>query len=128
MGLSQVELARFAGTTQQHVSLIERSKTGVQLRTIEAVLRALGMRFEIVPVLGDPDAVRARQAMWKRFHTFENQTPDTLSPGAKLVQIGELVDLFHALHPPRLPDEATLAAQARAIARWRRWLAAVRRP
>lgn len=127
-GLSQAELARKAGISQQHVSKIERGSLQPNLGTLTRLAAGLGMGLELRPSAesSPAEALLARRAMWKRLADFERKVVDPAGPAVRLVQTGELVDLFEALHGARLPDSAALDAHALGIREWRRRLAALK--
>lgn len=125
--MSQEQLAVLAGTTQQHISLIERGKTGVELKTVEAVLHALGCQLavSVLPAV-TREQMEARQGQWRRFAEFESGSQDPSTPAGRLSQIGELVDLYRSLHGAQLPQPDALRQEAGRSAEWRRRLASVR--
>lgn len=47
LGLSQQELARYAGVTRQWVSMLEKGKPSVELASVLRVLSALGLRVDV---------------------------------------------------------------------------------
>ena len=53
LGLRQEDLADLAGVSHRFVQSVEAGKTSVRLDKLEAVLHALGLRLEAVPVRGD---------------------------------------------------------------------------
>lgn len=64
-GISQAELARIAGTTQAHVSRVERGLVSPTIRVAESLLRATGheMTIDATPrysSVDDEDLVRFR--------------------------------------------------------------------
>lgn len=56
-GISQAELARIAGTTQAHVSRVERGLVSPTIRVAESLLRATGhqMTLDAAPLYGSVD-------------------------------------------------------------------------
>ncbi|MEP6590269.1 MAG: helix-turn-helix transcriptional regulator [Gemmatimonadota bacterium] len=49
LGLSQVEVARMAGTTQSSVSRLERGTLDARISTLTETARALGMDLRLIP-------------------------------------------------------------------------------
>jgi transcriptional regulator with XRE-family HTH domain len=54
-GVSQAELAHRAGTSQRHVSRIERGDVSPSVDTVARLLAAIGERLELVSVPGPRD-------------------------------------------------------------------------
>ena len=53
LGLRQEDLADLAGVSHRFVQSVEAGKPSVRLDKLEAVLHALGLRLDVVPVRGD---------------------------------------------------------------------------
>ena len=116
--LSQSALAQACGLSQQHLSLLERGASGIELSTLEKILEALGYGLAVV---ARPTGLQARLQQWA---AYENPALD-LSPDARLAQIGDLAEVFLARHPAQESPEELLT-RARAIKNWRARLAWVR--
>lgn len=107
-GLTQAALARRAGISQQHLSLIESSPEGVQLRTLARVLDQLDLVLAVLPAAGE--ALRRRREAWKRMNAADEAAAPASDPTDALTRAGELADAYRGLHGPQtsLPDAATL--------------------
>lgn len=117
-GWSQAQLASIAGTTQQHVSLIEKGRARMELETLRKLLDALGyaLALEEAPVR---ELLAARQKNWRRFSESEESRLEPDSPSARLARVGELASLYQAMHGLSFPDGESLRRQAQALRSWR---------
>ncbi len=116
--LSQTALAQACGLSQQHLSLLERGASGMELSTLEKILEALGYGLALV---ARPAGLQTRLQQWAAYE----EPALNLSPDARLAQIGDLAEVFLARHPTQESPEELLA-RARAIKNWRARLAWVR--
>jgi y4mF family transcriptional regulator len=53
LGLRQEDLADLAGVSHRFVQSVEAGKSSVRLDKLEALLHALGLRLDVVPVRGE---------------------------------------------------------------------------
>lgn len=124
-GLSQAQLARLAQTTQQHVSLIEQGKAGIEVETLRKLLAALGYELAFEKASGGFAAQwAAREKSWQAFSGWRSDAAP-LAPAARLRQIGELAELYASRHGSPI-DRQALARQAEDVADWRRLLSKAR--
>ena len=122
-GLTQARLAALAGTSQQHVSLIERGIAGVEVATLRGLLAALGCRLAIQDAPVAASGLPGRRARWERLAEFELASEERVAARESAARVGELAELYLKLHPGA---EQPLEEQGRALARWRSRLAQVR--
>ncbi len=80
-GLSQASLARRAGTTQRHVSRIERGEVSPSVDTLRRLLAAMGERLELRAVAGPCDHRSDEELRADR---------DELSPGERIAETSAL--------------------------------------
>ena len=96
--LSQGALARQAGISQQHLSLIEKGSLHPRLETLKVLLECLGLELEV--------RVVDRKAVWERYNRWQEEHAETMSPGEALRQVSELEKayrdsaVFHAEAEP----------------------------
>lgn len=120
--LTQAVLAQACGLSQQHLSLLEKGASGMEVSTLEKILGALGYGLALVAL---PNPLPARLKQWNAYSERAQEPLCDLSPDARLAQAGELAELFLARHPiQESPEE--LLIRARAIKNWRAQLAWVR--
>ncbi|MBI5882727.1 MAG: helix-turn-helix transcriptional regulator [Elusimicrobia bacterium] len=126
-GLTQARLAKLSRTTQQHVSLLERDASGVELGTLRKLLEALGHEITFTPrPAAGPLAKRLRD--WSRFEArAEELEASPQSAALSLAQAGELAEFFLSRHG-REVSSGGLREQARRISAWRGLLSRVRIP
>jgi len=120
---TQKDLSLLSGISQQHISLLEQGKVGIELSTLRKLLDALGHELAFIPRPPTPAAglaTRARQ--WAKASAWEA----TLRPpiGAGLAQAGALADFFLSRH--KIPQtQADLRANADRVRAWRGCLARI---
>ena len=99
-GWSQAVLARRAGLSQQHLSLIERDASRAEVRTVERVLSALGRTLTLSPSLA------ARAEAWRRLEEAEAGFAQWTTPAEDLSRVSELAGIYLSRYPePPAPEE-----------------------
>lgn len=122
--LTQKGLARLAGISQQHLSLLEQGRGGVELATLQKLLDALGHELAFAPRAPTPAAaLAARARRWDAVAEWD-ASRERLG-GASLAQAGALADFFLSRHATP-PTQTRLRAHAKGIRAWRERLALVR--
>lgn len=127
MNFSQGHLAKLSGTTQQQISLIEKGRAGLEFRTLERILKALGQQMRIVPrIMGGAGVWSARKAGWEKFAEYESSLVAESDAAGNLSRIGELVDFYIARHGDDSDGPQDLEAKTRGIQQMRGLLSRVR--
>ena len=122
--LTQKNLALLSGISQQHLSLLEQGRGGVELTTLQKLLDALGHELSFTPRAATPAAgLAARVKQWDAVAEWDASRERT--GGASLSQAGALADFYLSQHGAT-PTKAELRAQAKRIGTWRELLAQVR--
>lgn len=124
---SQGHLAKLSGTTQQQISLIEKGRAGLEFRTLQRILEALGQQVRIVPrVLGGAGEWSARKEGWERFAEYESALDAGSDAAGSLARIGELVDFYIARHGDGFDGPHDLKAMTQGIQEMRGMLSKAR--
>ena len=119
-GLSQSRLAELAGTTQQHISLIEKDVSGIELGTLNRILAALGREVSFQERgWTEPERITARLDQWERFSELEQGLSLERTPGQRLTDIGGLVDFYRTRHKSAVEGEEILVRHGEAMRAWR---------
>lgn len=124
--LTQKDLCLLSGISQQHISLLERGKGGVELATLRKLLDALG--HELAFVARPPTkaaGLAAQTGRWAKVSAWEA----TVRPpaGGSLAQAGALADFYLSRH--KIPQtQAELRANADRVRAWRDNLARIPAP
>lgn len=124
--LTQKNLSLLAGISQQHLSLLEQGRGGIELTTLRKLLDALGHDIAFVPRPPTPAAALATRArQWDKVAAWEasRRPPARVS----LAQAGALADFYLSRH--KVPQtQAELRAYADRVRAWRDRLARVNAP
>lgn len=123
--LTQKDLCLLTGISQQHISLLEQGRGGIELATLRKLLDALGHELAFVPRPSTMAAGwAARTRRWAEVSAWEATRP---RPGAGLAQAGALADFFLSRHKiPR--TQAELRADADRVRAWRDKMARIPAP
>lgn len=120
--LTQAALAQACGLSQQHLSLLEKGVSGMEVSTLEKILDALGYGLALV---ARPNPLLTRLKQWNAYSERAHEPASDLTPDARLTRAAELAEIFLTRHPiQESPEE--LLIRARAIKNWRAQLAWVR--
>ena len=124
--LTQKDLSLLSGISQQHISLMEKGRGGIELATLRKLLDALGHELAFVP---RPSAMAAglaaRTRRWAKVSAWEAARRPPA--GAGLEQAGALADFFLSRH--RIPQtQAELRANAERVRALRADLARIKAP
>lgn len=121
--LTQKELSLMSGISQQHISLLEQGRGGIELATLRKLLDALGHELAFVP---RPSATAAGLAARNRRWAEVSEWEATRRPpaGAGLAQAGALADFFLSRHKTA-QTQAELRANADRVRAWRADLARI---
>lgn len=124
---SQGHLAKLSGTTQQQISLIEKGRAGLEFRTLERILAALGQQVRIVlRALGGAGDWSTRKAGWEKFAEYEGALAAEPDASGNLSRIGELVDFYIARHGDGFDGPQDLKAMTQGIQAMREMLSKAR--
>lgn len=121
LGMSQTRLATAAGTTQQHISLIESGKVRPILPTLTKIMGTLGLNLTAQP---DDVRMKSRLEGLQRFNAWEAGHAKALSWQEALSHAGAMTRLRAALC--KTADTWAWQQKAAEWKRLRRLLAAVR--
>lgn len=119
MSLSQAALARMAGISQQHLSLVESGRVRPNLRTLERILDALGMRLSLQAA--SAPAIARRIEGLSRFNSWEAGQRPRMSLDRALELSESMARLYADLHG-RSEAAAHLSFQSQGWKDWRRRL------
>ena len=84
-GITQVELAKLAGTAQSHIAMIERGDRGIDFDLAQRLARALGIKtYELLPLEEQPEQLTPEEKavldiFRKSKQANETTTADTAS-------------------------------------------------
>lgn len=124
--LTQKDLSLLSGISQQHISLLEQGRGGIELATLRKLLDALGHELAFVPRPSTMAAgLAARTGRWAIVSAWEaTRRPPA---GTSLAQAGALADFFLSRH--EIPQtQAELRANADRVRAWRANLARIPAP
>lgn len=124
--LTQKDLSLMSGISQQHISLLEQGRGGIELATLRKLLDALGHELAFVPRPSTLAAgLAAQNRRWAKVSAWEA----TVRPpaGTSLAQAGALADFFLSRH--KIPQtQAELRANADRVRAWREKMARIPAP
>ncbi|HBL16949.1 MAG: hypothetical protein A2X36_08455 [Elusimicrobia bacterium GWA2_69_24] len=122
--LTQKNLALMSGISQQHLSLLEMGRGGVEFATLRRILAALGHDIAFVPRPA-VSALAARAKQWDVVAKWEAARERELPVGGSAAQAGALADFYLSRHGKR-PTQTELRGHAERVRAWRELLARVR--